>query len=43
MAATFHKTTEREEQLKGESHEIKLLGTLLDPCRLAYLAYTSND
>jgi hypothetical protein len=22
---------------------IKLLGTLFDPCRLAYLAYTSND
>jgi hypothetical protein len=29
----------RREDLKGGG----VLGTLFDPCRLAYLAYTSND
>ncbi len=29
--------------LRDATWEDSLLGTLFDPCRLAYLAYTSND
>jgi hypothetical protein len=34
---------EKKEKIFNVCAEWFLLGTLFDPCRLAYLAYTSND